>query len=251
MTTLPAPLDRSSRVPIWQQLAGRLRDRLLRGEFADRFPTDHELVTAYGVSRHTAREAVRALRDEGLLERHRGRGTFLRPTRFEQPLGRVYTLAGTVTGHGGKVRTVVLTVDTRTDAAAAARLDQPTSAALVYVERLRCADGEPLAVDRSWLPCTLAHRLLDADLTDASLYDVLGERCRLTIDHISERIRPVVPSRPVRTMLDLRPDVAVFSVERIASMGGVPVEWRHTILRGDRFAYAAEGGATDDLTRSG
>ena len=55
-------LDRSSPLPLWAQLLDDLRDRLDAGEFAESFPTDLELTTAYGVSRHTAREAVRASR---------------------------------------------------------------------------------------------------------------------------------------------------------------------------------------------
>jgi GntR family transcriptional regulator len=58
-----------------------LRD-LLAGEIAagvysigSRFPTDHELCRRFRVSRHTVREALRGLQDQGLLSRHAGLGT--------------------------------------------------------------------------------------------------------------------------------------------------------------------------------
>jgi Bacterial regulatory proteins, gntR family len=47
-------------------------------EFRLRFPGDNELTGHYGVSRHTVREAVRRLQDEGVVERGRGRGTFVK-----------------------------------------------------------------------------------------------------------------------------------------------------------------------------
>ena len=46
---------------LWATVLADLRRRLLNGEFTDRFPTDRELTAHYGVSRHTAREAVRRL----------------------------------------------------------------------------------------------------------------------------------------------------------------------------------------------
>ena len=80
-------LDRTSPLPLWAQIADDLRARLARNEFSERFPTDEDLVREYAVSRQTVREAVRRLEQAGVVERHRGRGTFLRPTpEFEQPL---------------------------------------------------------------------------------------------------------------------------------------------------------------------
>ena len=60
-------IDRSSPMPLWAQLLDALRERLDRGEYSEAFPTDIELTAEYGLSRHTVREAVRRLQDEGLV----------------------------------------------------------------------------------------------------------------------------------------------------------------------------------------
>jgi DNA-binding GntR family transcriptional regulator len=52
----------------------------------ERFPTDFELCARFGVSRHTVREALRELQEQGILARQRGMGTIVRA----QP-GGVYT----------------------------------------------------------------------------------------------------------------------------------------------------------------
>ena len=75
-------MDRASPMPLWAQVLSDLSDRLGAGEFDERFPTDQELVEAYGVSRQTVREAVRRLADDGLLARERGRGTRVRAVEF-------------------------------------------------------------------------------------------------------------------------------------------------------------------------
>jgi GntR family transcriptional regulator len=80
-------LDRNSPMPLWAQVLGDLRARLARGEFTGRFPGDEELRAQYGVSRHTVREAVRRLQAEGVIERGRGRGTFVTGAGFEPAAG--------------------------------------------------------------------------------------------------------------------------------------------------------------------
>src|SRR3979409_2127286 len=84
------PLDRSSPLPLWAQLVAELERRLTSGAFTSRFPTDRELTETYGVSRQTAREAVRRLGASVPLDRRAGRGTFVRPAEFEQDSGVPY-----------------------------------------------------------------------------------------------------------------------------------------------------------------
>ena len=66
-------LDRTRATPLWEQLLTDLRRRLDHDEFAVAFPGELALVAQYGVSRHTVREAVRRLREEGLVIAGRGR----------------------------------------------------------------------------------------------------------------------------------------------------------------------------------
>lgn len=68
--------DRKS-LPV--RLAEDLRDRLARREWrqGDQLPTEAELVTAYGVSRATVRQALKTLESQGLIITHRGRGSFV------------------------------------------------------------------------------------------------------------------------------------------------------------------------------
>ena len=63
------------------------------------------------------------------------------------------------------------TLDVRADGVAAARLGLEEPTPLVYLERLRLAADEPLAVDRVWLPERLAAALLEVDFSRTALYD--------------------------------------------------------------------------------
>jgi GntR family transcriptional regulator len=233
-------LDRSSALPLWAQLADDLVRRLESGDLGERFPTESELCAAYGVSRHTVRDALRRLREDGLLSAERGRGTFVRRNRIDQPLGALYSLFREVEARGMAQTSQVLALDVRTDAAVAARLRLAPGTELVHLERLRLADDEPLAVDRVWLLRPLGDPLLDADLHRTGVYDVLAAANGVRLTGGRERISAVVPTPAERQLLGTPPQVAALAIERTGELDGEPVEWRTTLVRGDRFAVVAE-----------
>jgi GntR family transcriptional regulator len=233
-------VDRSSPLPLWAQVLADLNARLARGDFDERFPTDQELVAGYGVSRQTVREAVRRLADDGVLTRERGRGTRVRTLEFEHTPGTLEGLFHQVEAQGAVQTSVVRIRERTTDAEIARRLELPARARLVHIERLRLADGEPLALDRSWLPARVADRLLEAPLTHAGLYDELARLCGITIVGGSERVRPVVPTAAERRALAMPAGVAGFAIERIVSSHQAPVEWRQSLVRGDRYSLVVE-----------
>jgi GntR family transcriptional regulator len=231
------PLDRQSPLPLWAQLLAELERRVGAGEFSERFPTDLELTRVYGVSRQTAREAVRRLASTVGLDRQRGRGTFVRGGEFEQPVGTLYSLFEAIETQGVEQRSVVRAQDVRTDPAAASDLGLPPGAPLFYLERLRLAAGEPLALDAVWLPGDLARPLLEADFGHTSLYHELERRCGVRPTGGEERIRPVVPDRSQAGLLGLGAGAAAFRIERLTAGAGRPIERRHTLVRGDRYAF--------------
>lgn len=233
-------LDRSSPLPLWAQLEADLRRRLEAGEFDDRFPTDAEMVADYDVSRHTVREAIRHLNRTGVLRRERGRGTVVNRARFEQPLGNLYSLFRSIEDAGAEQTSEVLTMDVRRDTIAAAQLGLADDDQFFFLERIRFAEGEPLAVDRAWLPVALAAPLLDADFTHTALYDELERRVGVRPDQGWERVSPIIPTAADRERLGLGRTDAAFHLERLGRSGDRPIEWRTTVIRGDRYRFVSD-----------
>jgi GntR family transcriptional regulator len=239
-------LDRLGGGPLWAQLLGDLRRRLDHDEFTAAFPGELALVAEYGVSRHTVREAVRRLRDEGLVIAGRGRTPRrAEPAEIEQSLGEIYSLFTAVEATGQVQRSVVRTLDVRADGVVAARLGLEESTPLVHLERLRFADSDPLAVDRVWLPERLAAPLLDVDFGRTGLYAEYAARCGIRVTGGSERIRAVVPDQAERGLLGIGADVAAFAIDRLGCAGERPVEWRQTLVRADRFSVNARFSARE------
>lgn len=236
--TDPERLDRDDPLPLWAQLASDVRRRITAGAFADRFPTEADLQDEYEVSRHTVREALRRLREDGTVVSERGRGSHL-ARAIAQPLGTLYSLFDVIESQGIEQRSEVRRLEVVRDPVVAEHLGLGADDELVVVERRRLADGEPLALDTAWLPAALARPLLDADLRRTALYAELSSRCGVRVDAGRERIAPVVPDASECDALDIGAGTGAFRVLRRASAGTTPVEWRTTLLRGDRYCFVA------------
>jgi DNA-binding transcriptional regulator YhcF (GntR family) len=81
-------LDPNDPRPPYQQVANALRAAILTRTFTpgDKLPSGPELAKRYGVARMTIQQAIRVLRDEGLIVSRQGSGVFVRE-RTERPVG--------------------------------------------------------------------------------------------------------------------------------------------------------------------
>lgn len=85
---MPSDLDHESPVPLYEQLAVILRDKIDSGELASRVPSELALVQTYGVSRATARHAMAVLVDAGYAVIQWGKGTYVVPAEQRKPPGQ-------------------------------------------------------------------------------------------------------------------------------------------------------------------
>ena len=233
-----ARIDRSSRTPLWAQVQADIERRLRGGEFTDSFPGELALVEQYEVSRHTVRQALRELRESGLLAASRGRQSKVAEPTVTVGGGTLYSLFTAVRDAGHTQRSVVRRLEAVADGTVAARLGLEESTPLVHLERLRLLDDEPFAIDRAWIPARIAAPLLDADFTDTSLYGELDRRCGVRPTGGRETVRAVLPTAAERAMLAIPDDVAALSIDRVGDFRGQPIEWRQTTVRGDRFSLS-------------
>lgn len=74
-------IDPSQPIPLYFQLKTLLLEAMIRGEYGpgDRLPTEHELCDRFGISRTPVSRALAQLAEEGVILRHRRRGTFVNP----------------------------------------------------------------------------------------------------------------------------------------------------------------------------
>lgn len=72
-------VEANSVIPLYKQIVRALSDSIANGTYrpGDKLPTEAELIEQFGVSRITVRSAIKEMEDAGLVERARGKGTFV------------------------------------------------------------------------------------------------------------------------------------------------------------------------------
>jgi GntR family transcriptional regulator len=234
--------------PLHAQLTAAVRGQIRDGQLpvGAALPSELELAAALGISRHTVRHALGVLVNEGWLRRQRGAKTVVASRQaddqvIERRLGSFYAFAWEIEARGEHHRSKILARDKVTaDARLAHLLAVELGTPMERIERLRSADGEPLTLEVSILPAALSAVLDDAALEQQSIYDVLEVRHGITVVRASETLRPVVLDRRAADLLGVATGSPAFSVERVSWSQQGPVEWEHSLIRGDRYLYSVE-----------
>ena len=176
-------IDHASPVPKYFQLREILLDLVETELGVDQaIPSERELSQRYGLSRMTVRQAVDHLVSEGRLYRVQGKGTFVARPKIEMPL-RLASFTEDMQARGLVPGSRDLDRRTAPASAHLARaLGIEPGDAVHVIERLRTADGLPMAVERSHIPRAVAPGLADESLADRSLYDLLAQKFGVLLD---------------------------------------------------------------------
>jgi GntR family transcriptional regulator len=173
----------------------------------ERLPSEPRLAEDLGVSRATLRDALRSLEEDGFVTREHGAGTFVtfRP-RLLNNLDVNFGVTHLIEAQGHAPGTGSLSVATEAADEESARELRLDPGAEVYVlERVRTADGAPVAFTRDLIPVEhLQGRVeLLESLGDGSLYELLEREFKLVVEHGVAKIRPLRASPRIAGLLGL------------------------------------------------
>ncbi|MGH9184122.1 MAG: GntR family transcriptional regulator [Acidimicrobiales bacterium] len=231
---LPAALDPGyAKVEQLQEILEQLAAASKPGT---RLPSERELAERYGVARMTARQAMEGLVAKGLGYRVQGQGTFVAEPRIAQPQ-RLTSFTEDMASRGMRSTSIVLGQEVVPASAAVGRyLGLPAGAPVVRLERLRCGDGEPIALERAHLPAQRFAGLEEADLSEGSLYRLLAERFGCEVAGAEQRIAAVRLTEGEAHVLHAEAGLPAFLIERVTrDVSGRGVEHVRSLYRGDRY----------------
>jgi GntR family transcriptional regulator len=217
------------------QISGEIEASIAGGELApgDRLPPERTLAERYGVSRMTVRQALQTLESRGLVRRAIGRsgGSFVAEPKLERDLGT--SLSAQLARAGVVAGAEVVSASDDGDH--------------VEIVRVRLADGEPFALERSRFPSERFAGLLAHDLT-GSLYDLLERHFDAAPVRAVERLEPVLADADEAAALRVQVGAPLMLVDRTAyDDAGLVVETARDVFRGDRTRIVAW---TSELVRA-
>ena len=240
-TPRPLPevsLDRSSPVPLYFQVATRLQQLIEDGEMpvGSRLENEVELAERLGVSRPTMRRAIAYLVERGMLVRKRGVGTQIVHPKVRRPV-ELTSLYDDLLKSGQAPRTEVRVLEVRRapDHVAEA-LGAPAGLDVTWIERLRHAGGEPLAIMHNAVPLDLL-ALRAEDLVRCGLYELLraaGHVPRMASQTVGAKSATAAEAR----MLGDSRGAPMLTMERTAwDASGRAVEYGAHVYRASRYSF--------------
>lgn len=225
-----------------------LRQRITSGALAPgaAVPSEREISQEYGISRMTARQALRALYQEGLVYRERGLGTFVAKRKVDVHTRNLIGFTDDMLQRGLKPSSkLILVAREGATQMTADRLDVNVGDPVFHLERLRLADGIPMAFESNYLPAALCPDLDRYDFKKKSLYRVLEGEYGVRLQRAEEVLEAASATRRDATLLSIKAGAPLLIVHRVVySDANRPVESATTLYRADRYR------ATFYLTRN-
>lgn len=223
----------------YEQIADHLRTLVSAGQPGDRLPSEAELCSRFGVSRMTARQAVQVVANEDLIDRRRGAGTFIRSRPVPRDLGSPLSFTGSMRARGMSSGSQTLAWEevllSREEATA---LDLGDDRKGFVLERLRLADGTPMAIERVVMPRELAVAL-SGGFQEGSLHDAFRAIGRNPTEAHAE-VQARRATKRERELLGLPQSGVVLSEQRtIFDQDGVPLERTETLYAASRYRFRA------------
>lgn len=233
------------RLPLYLRLHDILRARIEGGEWkpGTMLPAETALAAEYGVALGTLRKAVAELADNGLVERHQGRGTFVRRPQFGNALFRFFRLQDRAGRPMMPDSRILARGQEPLPGAAASALGLVEGTPGIRLARLRLVDGEPILAEEVWLDPALfgAILTLPEDAFGILLYPLYEERFEQLVVGTEEDLSVETASPETARLLGVAAGSPVIVIERLAfGYGRRPLEWRRSAGPAERFRYHVE-----------
>ncbi|MEO6712778.1 MAG: GntR family transcriptional regulator [Mycobacteriales bacterium] len=236
-----ATTARGPREPKYYRLKQRLLEMTAGMPAGTPVPPERTLALEYDTSRTTVRQALQELVVEGRLERVQGRGTFVAHPKVAQTL-QLTSYTEDMRAQGLEPTSRLLDVSMVTaDENLARRLDMPVGAKAYRIERLRMANGEPMAVEATHLSSKRFPGLRKHLSGYTSLYALLGEVYDVHLAEAQETIETVLATPIAASMLGTDVGLPLLQLSRHSfTEAGEPVEWVRSLYRGDRYKFVTQ-----------
>jgi len=234
-------INRDSPLPLYYQLKQILVEQIEANEWnpGDLIPSEQELQDTYGLSRTTVRQTLSEMVNDGLLNRQRGRGTFVASNKMSpDPSKRLdaseyLDQQGIVAGwqiieHGW----------TEPPEGVRERLQVASTTQIYRIHRLRLADGEPIGCHFAYIPESIVLYINIAAMTEGGSLRYLRDAPQLENCVACHAIEATVADETEMTLLGVERGHPILAIERtVTAVDGKPIELLQAAYRGDRFKY--------------
>lgn len=236
-------IEREVPVPLYYRLAEIVKQKILNSEFevGESIPTEAELEKEYGVSRITVRQAIDLLCRQGFLVKERGKTPYVAQSKLEHTFGPISSFTRNIRSKGLIPGTKVLSLCYTKPPRIVARIFETMEEDdIILLKRLRLVNGEPVAIDTTYLQKDRLSEFVEKGISQESLYESLERDYGILLDEIDETIQVQLVGKEESKLLKVKMGSACLLSHRVVrDAKGKVIAYSSTIYRGDRYKYRA------------
>ncbi|AZT85023.1 GntR family transcriptional regulator [Marinobacter sp. NP-4(2019)] len=240
MTNATQLMTGHSPLPLYVQIRDSLRRQILDGTYQvhERLPSENEMMSVFGVSRITIRQALRDLHNEGLVFSAQGKGTFVSKPKAVQNVQRLEGFGEAMAAQGYEASARVLSIQQlKAPKAVAAALDLQAGDEAVEVKRVRYLNRSPVCIENSYFPMDVGRQMFSLDLS-GDIFPMLENLFGIPLGGADISLDAILADDETQQYLNLKTGEAILRVERLThNRDGRPIDFEYLCYRGDSFKY--------------
>ena len=206
----------------------------------DKIYSEKEIIEIYGVSSTTARKSIEVLRNEKLIERVQGKGSFVLPKKVIRSLRKVISFSENMKKQNITPSTMVLEekiISAYTEYHKKLNLSKGDK--IIKLKRLKFGNNVPLAIDFRYINLKYFPKLFDKDL-NTSLYKVY-EQYNIKIAHTRQFLELAFLDEENAKLLNCKPGDPAIYIEGVLSLEDfTPIEYEENFWNAIIFRFQVE-----------
>ncbi|MDH2399894.1 GntR family transcriptional regulator [Bradyrhizobium sp. SSUT18] len=236
-------LVRENATALYQQIADRLRREIADGRFepSGRLPSEAEIGARFDVSRVTVRLALEELDRDGLIDRKKGKGTFVAGKQVRHELNVLRSFHETLRRQGLNATMRVTALRVVATPAGLRPLFGSARRECLLLQRLHLIDGEPIALGRSYLR-TDKSDLKRADIERTPTYSVVAAIAGTPVIQARMELGAQIAGEELAKALNTEAGAALLTMERTSYFrDGACAEHSTFFIRPERYKFVLNG----------
>ncbi|WP_195987362.1 GntR family transcriptional regulator [Clostridium sp. D53t1_180928_C8] len=233
-------LDKNSTMPIYLQLEQSIKEKIKNKEYlpGEELPTERELTELYCVSRMTIRQAISNLVHQGVLYKIYGKGTFVSKEVIEKKL-EIESFSEDMIKRGLSPGSIVIKFEKiKPSNEIKEKLSLLENEEVYFLNRLRLADNEPIAIEYCYLPEKFFSDIIKFNMGHCSLYKIMKEEYNTQFNYMKQSLRAIKLNKKESEMLFGKANGIGFASEKLMyNLDDTPIEFTRTIYHSERYTF--------------
>ncbi|MFA6175122.1 MAG: GntR family transcriptional regulator [Phycisphaerae bacterium] len=221
----------------YNRLYNSLRNQILGGHYAagQKLPPERLLCKDFGVSRITARHAIRLLQEQGLVERFQGRGTYVRNIKPQKVSIVNCNFSNSILKNASHLKRKLISCQKVSPPPSITEyLNLNKNDECLLAKRLDIINDEPAAYDRAFIPIKYSSSINDKMLIKIDFFELWAEAENLNISYGTESIEAIGANSEAVEILKVKPDSPILlTVETSYDSNGNALAVFESVYRGD------------------